>query len=198
MGVFTNIGTNSIFGDLECNTCFSISIYWRLEPGLDWVQFAWTQNCFYKECDRCFTVLLRYGNYENAFGFYYPGGISQANSVRLKMYLHSPINAEEKKIYQKSNGSTVLTTYRLWKDYKLKTDWFPDSWLEKLVVATGHDYAIMTDEYANLTAALIVRMEKLYVAWMQEDAPVWRKGMGSTTIRLAAARANVNSNCNNP
>lgn len=186
VGYFSyNIG--NIWDLISIGECFSIMIYTGS------YSLGCFDTCFKKIAYDCFTSVLAYRNNENAFGFRYDN--PTYNRVRLYFYPHSPSNTEENKSYAKSDGSTVLLTYRLWKDYKVKVDYMLQSWIERFTVATAHDDVRITSDYAALNQDAFVRIEKVEPAWNEEQIPQFNMAQSSTVLRLAAVRENVNSNC---
>jgi len=160
------------------------------------VSIATSTTCFYKEPETCFNTLIQYNNQENAFGFSYtgaPGGYF--NSVRLNLYLHSPVNDEQQQVYEKSDGSTQKIMHRIWKDYDFKTDYYPDEIHEKLNVATAHDTVLLTSSLAGLSATAFVRKEKIDITWYQENVPRNPLGQAKGKLRLAIPRSTINNNC---
>ncbi len=184
---FTNLYTYTF----TAGTCFSIGFY---NPDASGDQFiSCMPQCFVKIGDPCYTSLLSYRSNESNFGFTYFNP-DFYNKVRLPFYLHSPENAEEEKSYQKSDGATIKISHRIWKDYKVKTDYWFDDWHEKFVVATAHDDVHVNCNYSGIDARF-VRTEKVEVDWHEDDFPQVNMAQAKTTLRLAEPRLNVNSNC---
>lgn len=182
------------FTELGSGDCFSLGIY-KLPGSVGYPDLlACIETCFQKITDTCFTAQIGYRNNENSFDFDYSDQL-YFNRVRLPFYLHSPTNPEEEKSYTKSDGSSVKLMHRIWKDYKVKTDYFHQSWVEKFTIATAHDGVYITDDYIGVTAAQFIRMEKVDTAWMEEQSPGINIAQSITTLRLASPRATINSNC---
>lgn len=185
-----SFNVSTTFSDLGIGDCFTISI--QGQSGFTPENIGCLATCFTRIGDICYTTKMIYSNNQNAFDFVYNG--SFANKLRLPMYLHSPTNAEEEKSYSKSDGSSVKLMHRIWKDYRLKTDLFPAHWIEKLTVALAHDTINLTNTYSGV-ADYFIRMEKVDVDWMQEQSPGVNLAHANTIVRLASARASINSNC---
>jgi len=181
--------TGAIWSLIDINQCFGIILY--AEGG---AEVACFDTCFKKITDDCYTSVIGYRNNENAFDFDYSES-TFFNRVRLPLYLHSPTNSEEQKTYSKSNGSSVKLMHRIWKDYRVKTDYFTDGMLERFAVATAHDGVYITCSYSDLSNAQFIRTEKVEIDWQEENIPVFNLAQGKTTLRLASPRANINSNC---
>lgn len=185
-----------LFPLYDTGQCFSLMIF----KTSDGTPIECFETCFKKIDDKCApqpTTVIEYYNDENAFYFNYADLTTSgnANRVRLELYFHSPTDAIEQKSYAKSDGSTKMIMQRIWKDYRVKTNYFPDEWHERLVVATAHDNVLITCDLANLNQDLFVRTEKIDLEWKQEDTPYYQLAQGKTTMRLAIPRSNVNSNC---
>lgn len=190
------------FAALEVDQCFKIIAVKKeyLDGGNLNIVILGCTNCFVRISDDCFTTQLKFTNNSNAFDFNF-GCLNAINAgphyevVRLPMYLHSPINAEDQTSYFKSDGSSVKLSHRVWKDYKMKTDYWPEDWLEKLTVVTSLDTVLVTNSYSSLSQIAFIRTEKIEIDWQEENMPFLAKAQGKGTLRMAIPRANVNSNC---
>lgn len=188
VGYFT-FNTEGQFTLYGAGQCFHISIF-RSDSGANISCF---ETCFTKIVDNCYTSILAYRNSSNIFGFNYTSSVY--NRVRLPFYCHSPIITEERKDYAKSDGSTILLSYRLWSDFKVKTDYMLQYMHKRFAAATAHSDVRITDTYSGLNQEAIVRIEKMEFNWIAADTPQFDMAQGTTVIRLAAPAANVNSNC---
>jgi hypothetical protein len=232
----TGITTNNSWANVATGACFNLAFYYlqyayiQHSPGN--VVFEMVANtplgdcsytCFKKmdgqDCDSYPTSVLQYANNSDAFGFYYDAlielvdNINYLNSIRLPVYLHSPAQAEDQMSYQKSDGSTLKLSHRIWTDYKLKSDYLSADQHAALVAATAHDLVFIACGYAGLnpwplnlygipsayqytgTPTQFVRTEKIEVEWQQETMPRFKLGQAKGTLRLALAAENVNTNC---
>jgi ferredoxin-like protein FixX len=61
------------------------------------------------------------------------------NRVRLPMQIIRPQFPEERTSFRKANGTTQTLSVVIRKEYEGETDFLPESWHEKLVIALGHD-----------------------------------------------------------
>lgn len=197
-GNFTSRNSDG-FDTLMAGDCFNISIY-IATTDTNIFQYCFTQ-CFVKTAsgdqqDECYTTVYEYRDSTNSFGFYYsaPDFDTFTNIIRLPTYLHSPVNVEEEKSYAKSDGSTKKLMHRIWKDYQVKTDYFPAGWLEKFAIMTAHSELHVVDAYGGVNDYM-VRMEKVEIDWKESDIPFFKLAQGKTTLRLAAPRQTLNTNC---
>jgi hypothetical protein len=182
--------TNTIFTGLDVGTCFNIIFYKQTDQ--THVSDC-TYTCFTKIADECFTSTIQYSNNSNAFYFDYSDATFY-NKIRLPFYLHSPTFAEENKSYQKSDGSSVLLFSRIWKDYKVKTDYMLDNLHEKFQIATAHSNIIVACNYSGISES-VIRTEKIEVAWIEEESPLINVAQAKTTFRIATPVQSINSNC---
>lgn len=189
-GVF-QFNDNGLFPIYEVGQCLYLAIFKNSDGSL----IDCLETCFKKSDDMCYSTLLRYRNNEDAFGFNYTAPLNAFNRVRLPFYLHSPVNAEEEKSYAKSDGSSMLISARLYKDYKVTSDYWPEDWIEKFAVATKHDTVIVTNDYAGLDNDGVLRTDALDINWRTEDMPTFKLAQVKTTMRLTAARSTINNNC---
>jgi hypothetical protein len=70
------------------------------------------------------------------------------NRVRLPIELKSPQYTQERTVFRKSNGVTKVISSSVSKKYDGITDYLPEKWHERLVVALTHDsVSISGDKY---------------------------------------------------
>lgn len=191
---------DGLFPLYDAGQCFSIMLFKTSNAHTGEYSLECLETCFTKITDTCSphpSSIVEYYNDSNAFDFNYTElpGSGDANRVRLEIYFHSPTDAIEQKSYAKSDGSTKMIMQCIWKDYRVKTNYFPDEWHERLVVATAHSNVLITCDYAGLNQDSFVRTEKIDIDWKEEDIPYYQLAQGKTTMRLAIPRSNVNSNC---
>jgi hypothetical protein len=182
--------TNTLFTGLAVGTCFNIMFFKQTDQ--THVSDC-TYTCFTKIADTCYTTAMNYRNNSNAFYFDYSDATFY-NKIRLPFYLHSPTFAEENKSYQKSDGSSVLLFSRIWKDYKVKTDYMLDNLHEKFQIATAHSDILVDCSYSGISEA-VIRTEKIEVAWIEEESPFINVAQAKTTFRIATPVQSINSNC---
>jgi len=225
----TGFNEGQMWHNLPVGVCFSICFY-KLQyirtvvsGPFDTVASAvamdiCSETCFVKiadDCDGQPTSILAYANNNDAFGFYYDGlpGLSPdidfLNTVRLPMYLHSPVYAEDQMTYNKSDGSSQKLNHRIWEDYKFKTDYLTRDQHKALVAATGHDLVFIACPYQGISLGgspgfqysqgvsktQFVRTEKIEVEWQEENIPRFKLGQGKGVLRLAEPSSNTNTNC---
>jgi hypothetical protein len=189
----------SVLENWSSGQCFSIMAVYKLygAGGSQTNSLIACSNCFRliaSTSEICFSTLLEYNQGDNAFGWYFNySGLPER--VRLPLYLHSPIQVEIEDSYERSDGSTQQLSYRVWKDYKLKTDYWPEDWHESFNFITAFDNVLYSGAYPDLGRVQFVRKEKIELNWVEEEMPFFQKAQGKTTVRMAAPRANVNSNC---
>ena len=183
--------TNTLFTGLSIGQCFNI-VFYKQSDGLPVTDCTYTT--FQKIQADCFTSVIEYRNNSNAFYFDYSSSLF-FNRVRLPFYLHSPTFDEERQDYKKSDGSTKQLMFRIWKDYKVKTDYFLQDWLEKFQVATTHDGIYITDTYNNFDTKRVLRIDKIDFSWIEDEKPFVNIAQAKTTFRIAEAVQNVSSNC---
>jgi hypothetical protein len=84
------------------------------------------------------TTLVKYLCYEPQFGFAY--NISNSyNQVRLPILIKNPQFPQEDKVYIDGNGVRRLISSKIDKEYELETEYIPQDWHEKLIIALSHD-----------------------------------------------------------
>lgn len=195
VGNFVSNGDEAVFTALSVGECFTIDIY-KHNVLDDSEEFLVTcTNCFTKILDTCYTSLMIYRANNDAFGFYYSDYPNYSNSIRLSFYLHSPFKTEEKKQYEKSNGATVITSYRLWKNYELKTDYWDARIHDNFEIALAHNIIVITNPYANIEDEFFTNQKPLEIDWQEKDIPGFKAAIAMGALRMSAPMANVNSNC---
>lgn len=189
-GLFT-FNDNGLFPLYEVGQCMAMAIFKNSDGSL----IGCLDTCLVKSNEMCYSTLLQYRNREDAFDFAYTEPLTGYNRVRLPFYLHSPVNTEEEKSYAKSDGSSALISARMYKDYKVTSDYWPEDWIEKFAIATRHDDVLVSNDYSNLNEAAIIRTESLDINWRTDDMPSFKLAQVKTTVRLSAARSTINNNC---
>lgn len=69
-----------------------------------------------------------------------------ANRIRLPLQLHSPQYPQERSVFRKANGETKTMSVIVRKNYELETDYMPDNWHQRLIIALSHDNIILEGE----------------------------------------------------
>lgn len=118
---------------LAVNTCFRF----RIETSTG---FYYSNILVFAECiaDDC-SSSLSYSCNESQFGFDYLGNDNRYNSVRLPLRLVKKQYPQTQKLYVKATGKRVVLTSTIGFEWELETDYIPEPWHEKLVVALSHD-----------------------------------------------------------
>ncbi len=68
------------------------------------------------------------------------------NRVRLPLNIDRPQYAATREVYTKADGTTKTLSAVLKKTYQGKTDWMPEKWHERLMVALNHDSVVIEGE----------------------------------------------------
>lgn len=118
---------------LAKNTCFRFRI--QTATG-----YYFSNLFIFTECtsDDC-SASVAYSCNSNQFGFDYVDNGNRYNSIRLPIRMINKQYPQENKIYTKSTGERVVLTSTIGFQYELDTDYMPEPWHEKLVVALSHD-----------------------------------------------------------
>lgn len=95
-------------------------------------------NLFRYVADTTETTLVKYLCYEPQFGFDYDISNSY-NQIRLPIIIKKPQFPQEDKVYIDGNGVRRLISSKIDKEYELETEYIPEDWHEKLIIALSHD-----------------------------------------------------------
>lgn len=68
------------------------------------------------------------------------------NRIRLPLQLHSPQYPQERSVFRKANGETKTMSVIVRKNYELETDYMPDNWHQRLIIALSHDNITLEGE----------------------------------------------------
>lgn len=156
-------------------------------------------NCFIVIEDECDTSRLSYNNRDNSFGFLYATdkydavSVPYYNRVRLPFILNGPQFPEEEKGYVKSNGQEVKLMHRIYKEYPIETSWWDEVIHERFIVATAHDNVLINCTFARVQDLSFRREKNIEIEWPDTYGVKTAKATG--TLRLANARASLNTNC---
>lgn len=201
---------NAIFNAYPVGKCFKImAVLTRFVGESQQFTALGCTNCFTKISAKqeCFTTKFNYSNYDNAYGWYFGYMRDLVASVtppqlrefiRLPLYLHSPFNDEQESSYEKSDGSTILLSNRIWKNYQFKTNYWNEEWHESFAMITKQDNIVLSNRYSNINNVEFMRKENIEIDWMEDDTPLFAKAQATGVLRMAAPRAYVNSNCTQP
>ncbi len=97
----------------------------------------------------CNTVVLKFKDFKNSFGFIYTTDSNFFQQVRVGAYLRSPSYPIKEKVYRKQSGNFVLTSVAIDKQREFHTDQFDDLARDSMVVASKHsDFYIDEVKYS--------------------------------------------------
>lgn len=105
------------------------------------------------------TTLVKYLCYEPQFGFEYSIEDSY-NQIRLPILAKTPQFPQEDKIYVDGNGVRRLLSSKIDKEYVLETEYIPEEWHEKIVVALSHDEVYFDSVRLQKSAAYEIDYEE--------------------------------------
>lgn len=220
----TNIGDNNtvLFTDpsglnlqnldaFDCGECLKIQIIKRTLIDVEFqpfpnppvniysYSFQGCSNCFYKECDKCYTTTIRYRSNENSMGFFYRSInnlnvniLSQfSNALRLRFYLKAPQFETKQTVFTLSNGNKKKLAARVEKEWSAVVDWMPQEWHERLVLATEHDQFVVE---AQQLSGNMMKEGGYEINW--EDFLNYQVAQSTFKLKTIPYN-NVNTNCNN-
>lgn len=141
-------------GTINDQACFRIGLLYGA---------SYTASNLFRYVATAETTLVKYLCYELQFGFDYTVTNSY-NQVRLPILIKNPQFPQDDVVYTDGNGVSRLISSKIDKEYILETEYMPEDWHEKLVVALAHDevwfdgvrlqksaeYEINYDEYDEL------------------------------------------------
>lgn len=117
-------------GTIYDQTCFRL--------GLLYGSTYTASNLFRYVSDTTETTLVKYLCYEPQFGFDYDISNSY-NQIRLPIIIKKPQFPQEDKVYIDGNGVRRLISSKIDKEYELETEYIPEDWHERLIIALSHD-----------------------------------------------------------
>lgn len=161
--------------------------YALLDNGLD---LAIVSNKFIviNDTDAAYHSWLSYGCNESAFGFAYAG--EQPNIVLLPVWLHSPTYPKKQSQYVKSDGSTVLLSATLEKNYTFETEAMTEWYHERMAIAMAHDDITITNPVIG--EVKVLDKDTYTPQWLDRE----RATRVPARTRVVAARYGyTNSNC---
>lgn len=130
------------------------------------------------------TTLVKYLCYEQQFGFAY--NISNSyNQVRLPIKIKSPQFPQEDKVYVDGNGVRRLLSSKIDKEYELETEYIPEDWHEKMIVALSHDEVYFDTIRLQKSAAYEINYEE------EDELPC------GVTLNKASAKMTKNTTIRN-
>lgn len=111
------------------------------------------------------------------------------NRIRLPLITNKAQFPTERNVFRRADGSTQVLSAVVRNTYQLTTDYLPEKWHKRLVIALSHDDVRIENE-AYLGG--IVMDGEYSIDWLEfRDYPV---AQGSTTIQVTPFDA-MNSNC---
>lgn len=137
IGYYSNIRQHFRLNDdlsiISINTCFRF----RLTTATG---YYYSNLCAYVECENndCSSTLA-YSCNVSQFGFDYSENSNRYNCVRLPLRLIKKQYPQTQKLYVKATGERVVLSSSIGSEWELETDYMPEHWHEKLVVALSHD-----------------------------------------------------------
>lgn len=95
----------------------------------------------------CNSLVLKYKNISNSFGFNYTEGPEDFyQQVRISAFIRSNSFDVKEKIYRRHDGTFKNTGVTIDKKYSLITDQLDENSLDALAVASKHDEFILDDK----------------------------------------------------
>lgn len=95
----------------------------------------------------CYSMVLKYKNASNSFGFNYTfGPVDFYQQIRIPAFIRSNNFDVKEKIYRRHDGTFKNIGVTIDKKYSLISDQLEDSILEALVVASRHDEFIIDNK----------------------------------------------------
>lgn len=140
---------NTSISDL---TCFRIGFNYEGST-------YYMSNLFRYVSDTSETVLVKYLCSEAQFGFDYTIDNSY-NQVRLPILARLPQFPQEDKVYIDGNGVRRLLYSKVDKEYNLETEYIPEDWHEKLIIALSHDEVYFDGERLQKSAAYEINYDE--------------------------------------
>lgn len=117
---------------LSFDTCFRLRI--NTSSGS-----LYSNPFIYTKCEDNCSATVAYSCNESQFGFDYSDNSNSYNSIRLPLVLKNKRHPQTQKLYIKSTGERVVLSNTIGYEWELETDYMPEHWHEKLVVALSHD-----------------------------------------------------------
>lgn len=113
-----------------------------------------------------------------------------SNRVRLPFQLHSTQFPTERNVFRKANGQTMVQSVVIKKTMEVETDWFPEEWHQRLVIALSHDSVRLE---AERFLGDIVQDGDYSIEW--PEGPLhYPQAKASTKVQVTPFNA-TNANC---
>lgn len=141
----------------------------------------------------CDTLLFRYRNNEDAFGFQYAGN-SFFNQIRLPISLRKMQIIGKRTVFEKSNGISIKLAETLQQVYELDVEYMNKYQHEQLAIMLAHDTIEFFDESTTSWKGLVSTGD-YKINWTNQ--PNWGYAPGSGTVKITPYYEK-NTNCINP
>jgi hypothetical protein len=140
-----------------------------------------------------YTSLITYRCKHSGFGFYYEEcNEDLVNKVRLPFYLNNPVFPKKRTVYKKSDGSSLLLSATMEKDYQLTTDHMTELFHECLSAALIHDTVIIANTNIREQVVKVIEAEDYTPEWNTEYELSFGPAKGRVKV---ASFGYSNSNC---
>lgn len=176
--------------ELEDGACLKLVIFDASE------NVVWgCSNCFTFAENTCYTKQLKYGNLEDAFGFYYDLYTTFYNRIRLRITTHSPKFPTEKRVFRLSDGSYKRLSAVMAKEYDSLLDYMDENMHQSMAVALQHDlFYLYNDETKSYEKRMEDEDAEYDIDWNEE--PGHYTGLAQASVKLKVDPFyNENSNC---
>ena len=125
--------------------CFRLKI-------LDERMNPYYSNLFtYIGCKEGETSVLKYRCDTDEFDFHYSLGDDLFNKIRLPLRIFNAQYPQEDEVYITREGKRKVMFAKVDKEWELETDYLPEEWHEKIIVALSHDVVYIDDERVQRT-----------------------------------------------
>ena len=125
--------------------CFRLKI---MDNGL----YPTYSNLFvYIGCKEGDTAVLKYRCDTDEFDFPYSLGDDLFNKVRLPLRIFNAQYPQEDEVYITREGKRKVMFAKVDKEWDLETDYLPEEWHEKIIIALSHDTVYIDDERIQRT-----------------------------------------------
>jgi len=188
---FISITIHAISGNTYGNFTLGATVYSPdIEVNVD--DLVACSNCFIYKADPCFTMVLKYRNNENAFGFEYELDTDFYNIVRVGLYIDMPQPLVNENVFRYSDGTHKMLSATFQKEYEGHVDWYDEQRHFAIAVALKHDILRMGNDDSRLTAYV---SEGAYeIAWQNKPGHNFEQATAKFKVKETPFYE-VNSNC---
>lgn len=130
--------------------------------------------------------VVNYRCKNSAFGFPF-SEINADISVLLPVKIGKPQYSQSDKIYTKRNGDNVVLYSEITKEYECETEYIPEEWHRKLLVALSCDYFYINGE-------LLTKSDKYDIDWKNYLTTDCGEKLAKATFKVKANVTERNSN----